>query len=60
MANFESNRQLWMVSTILKTDFIYMKVALLAGVSNSIPMDGGARVRETTDGTGSKTGCDSG
>ena len=49
-----------MVSTILKTDFIYMKMALLAAVSNLILMDGGVRVREITNGTGSKTGCDSG
>ena len=37
-----------------------MKVALLTAVSNSIPMDGGVRVRETTDRTGSKTECDFG
>ena len=37
-----------------------MKMALLAAVSNLILMDGGVRVREITNGTGSKTGCDSG
>ena len=35
-----------------------MVYALVDGVSNSIPMDG-VRVKDTIDGTGNKTGCES-
>ena len=32
--------------------------ALVDGVSNSIPMDREVRVRDTTNGIGTKTGCE--